>query len=247
MLKWLTAKKSPSAVPAAEAGTALAALFEPTGAPALAELPPPPPPKPEGRGRLIFALDATASRAPTWVEACRLQAAMFEATAGLGELRSQLVYYRAAEQRASDWVGSAEALLQLMRPVYCLAGNTQIGWVLQHAATETRRQKVGAVIFIGDAMEESVDILVARARELGRLKVPVFMFQEGDDSKVQTVFRDIARSTGGGYAKFDAGAARQLGELLRAVAVVAIGGVQALIGRKDEASVLLLTQMRKPQ
>ena len=122
MLKWLTAKKSPSAVPAAEAGTALAALFEPTGAPALAELPPPPPPKPEGRGRLIFALDATASRAPTWVEACRLQAAMFEATAGLGELRSQLVYYRAAEQRASDWVGSAEALLQLMRRIWGVRG-----------------------------------------------------------------------------------------------------------------------------
>ena len=34
-----------------------------------------------GRGRLIFALDATASREPTWDRACRIQGEMFEATA----------------------------------------------------------------------------------------------------------------------------------------------------------------------
>ena len=39
-----------------------------------------------GRGRLIFALDATASREPTWDRACRIQGEMFEATAGLGGL-----------------------------------------------------------------------------------------------------------------------------------------------------------------
>jgi hypothetical protein len=246
MLKWLTAKKSPSAVPAAEAGTALAALFEPTGAPALAELPPPPPPKPEGRGRLIFALDATASRAPTWVEACRLQAAMFEATAGLGELRSQLVYYRAAEQRASDWVGSAEALLQLMRPVYCLAGNTQIGWVLQHAATETRRQKVGAVIFIGDAMEENSRKLVTLAEGLGRLETPIFLFQEGHNPAVARVYQALAKASGGAHLPFDLAGIEQLKELLGAVAIYAIGGKEALAEAavSDAGAALLLTHLK---
>jgi len=38
---------------------------------------------------------------------------------------------------------------------------------------------------------------------------------------------------------------RRVGELLRAVAAFAVGGVQALEGRRDRESVLLLEQMRK--
>ena len=46
------------------------------------------------RGRLIFALDATASRQPTWDRACQLQGDMFAAAAELGGLALQLVWYR---------------------------------------------------------------------------------------------------------------------------------------------------------
>ena len=49
-----------------------------------------------GRGRLIFALDATASREPTWDRACRIQGEMFEATAALGGLDIQLVFIAAS-------------------------------------------------------------------------------------------------------------------------------------------------------
>ena len=49
------------------------------------------PRKPSARGRLIFALDATMSRQPTWDRACQLQAGMF---AEVGGLEVQLVYYR---------------------------------------------------------------------------------------------------------------------------------------------------------
>jgi hypothetical protein len=44
------------------------------------------------RGRLMFAMDATASREPTWDRACHIQAQMFEATSALGGLEIQLVY-----------------------------------------------------------------------------------------------------------------------------------------------------------
>ncbi|MBM3512010.1 MAG: VWA domain-containing protein, partial [Alphaproteobacteria bacterium] len=37
-----------------------------------------------GRGRLMFALDATASREPTWDRACQIQGQMFAETAALG-------------------------------------------------------------------------------------------------------------------------------------------------------------------
>src|SRR5690349_19645851 len=64
-----------------------------------------------GRGRLIFALDATASRQPTWDSAVRIQSEMFEATAGLGGLSLQLVYFRGlTECKASKWLTSTADL-----------------------------------------------------------------------------------------------------------------------------------------
>jgi hypothetical protein len=199
------------------------------------------------RGRLIFALDATGSRQPTWDTAASLQAEMFREAAAIGSLDLQLVYYRGDECKASGWLANAQTLDRLMCKIACVSGMTQIEKVLAHAAKEASQSKVGALVFVGDAVEESVDVLVTQARELGRFKTPAFMFQEGADSTVQSAFRDIAASTGGAYGRFDAGGVKQLGELLRAVAAFAVGGVQALKGRKDRESVLLLEQMqRKP-
>ena len=50
-----------------------------------------------GAGRLLFAMDATASREPSWDQACHLQAEMFGATDGLGGLEVQLVFLEAME------------------------------------------------------------------------------------------------------------------------------------------------------
>jgi hypothetical protein len=87
--------------------------------------------------------------------------------------------------------------------------------------------------------------LVGAAHRLGRLKTPAFMFQEGDDKLVERAFRDIAHASCGAYARFEPGSAKRLGELLRAVAAFAAGGRQALTGRTDEASKLLLGQMKE--
>ena len=48
----------------------------------------------EQQGRLLFAMDATASREPLWDRACHIQGQMFEETATLGSLDVQLVSYR---------------------------------------------------------------------------------------------------------------------------------------------------------
>jgi hypothetical protein len=198
------------------------------------------------RGKLIFGLDATASRQPTWDQAASLQAGMFREVGLRGSLDLQLVYYRGANEcRASSWLTSASQLDHLMRKIVCIAGETQIAKILEHAKRETEADKVGALIFVGDATEENPDVLVAKARELGRLKTPAFMFQEGGDQTVQAIFRDIALSTGGAYGRFDAGGAKQLGEMLKAAALYAVGGTAALEGRKDAASVLLLGQMKR--
>jgi hypothetical protein len=200
------------------------------------------------RGRLIFALDATMSRQPTWDSACALQADMFREAAKAGGLDIQLVYFRGlGECRASGWVTGAEKLAGLMSAIDCRGGHTQIGKVLSHARQEYGKQRVQAMVFVGDAMEEKIDDLCTAAGELGLLGMPVFMFQEGDDPVAENAYREIARLSRGAYCRFDTGAAHQLGELLRAVAAYAAGGLKALAdlsARRSDGARKLLAQLR---
>jgi hypothetical protein len=202
---------------------------------------------PGQRGRLIFALDATMSRQPTWDAACQLQADMFREAAAIGGLDVQLLYYRGlTECRASGWVSQPERLAALMERIDCRGGHTQIGRILGHARKETERQKVQALVFVGDAMEEAIDDLCAAAGALGLLGVPAFMFQEGDDAIAEQAFREIARLTRGAYGRFAPGAAHELAELLRAAAAFAAGGIKALSdlsARKNVGAQRLLKQM----
>ncbi len=183
----------------------------------------------EEKGRLIFALDATASREPTWDRASHLQAEMFQETAGLGGLEIQLAFYRGfGEFKATKWAADQDTLMRQMTGVYCLAGETQIRKVLRHAVAETKKRKVDALVFIGDCVEEDVDKLGAVAGELGILGTPAFLFQEGGDPIAEFAFRQIAKLTNGAYCPFDSVSAQTLRELLRAVAVFAAGGRKAL-------------------
>lgn len=180
-------------------------------------------------GRLIFAMDATASREPSWDQACQIQGQMFMETAALGGLEVQLCYYRGlSEFHASCWLTRSEALLDAMGRVHCVGGHTQIAKLLQHAVDETRRRKVNALVFVGDCMEENVDKLCQLAGQLSIHSVPVFVFHEGNDSLAAGAFRQLARITRGAYCTFDGSSPRQLRDLLSAVAVYAAGGTQAL-------------------
>src|SRR5437588_12561578 len=199
------------------------------------------------KGRLVFALDATMSRQPTWDMACALQADMVRGAASLGSLDIRLVYYRGFNEcRATGWISDSAQLARLMGKIDCQGGNTQIGKVLSEARREAVASGVRAVVFVGDAMEERVDDLCAKAGELGLLKVPVFMFQEGHDVIAEQAFREIARLTGGAWCRFDPGAAAQLRELLRAAAAYAAGGRQALLAMSKTGSgaAKLLGQMK---
>jgi hypothetical protein len=181
------------------------------------------------RPRLVFALDATMSRQPTWDLACRLQGDMFATAASIGGLTVQLVYFRGFDEcRASGWVVNPRALTALMTKIGCRGGQTQIGRVLRQVLKETRAEPVKAFVYVGDAMEEPIDDLCAAAGELGLLGVKAFMFHEGSDSVAAGAFQEIARLTGGAYARFDASAPQSLASLLRAAAAYASGGSAAL-------------------
>lgn len=197
-------------------------------------------------GRLLFALDATMSRQPTWDLACSLQAEMFKAIPAESALQVQLLYFRGmGECRASKWVLDANALAKLMGGIDCRGGTTQIGRVFAHARTEHAKRRINAVVFVGDAIEESVDTLAEKAGQLGLLGCPVFLFQEGRDSKVEAAFREFARLTKGAYARFDANAPQELAALLKAVAAYASGGRDLLKLQTSGAAKALLAQIGK--
>ena len=197
------------------------------------------------RGRLIFALDATASRQPTWDQACMIQAQMFQAVGQMGGLDVQLAYYRGFHEfEAFPWLDNAAALTQRMTGVFCLGGHTQIARVLKHAIAETKGKRVNALVFVGDCMEEPADNLCHMAGQLGVLGLPIFLFHEGREPLAAATFQQLARLSGGAYCPFDAGSAQQLTELLRAVAVYAAGGLKALqdYSRNAGGKTLLLTR-----
>ena len=203
---------------------------------------------PGGRGRLIFAMDATASREPSWDRACHIQAEMFKETDALGGLEVQLVFYRGfGECKSSPFVSSPDELVRRMVAVRCLGGQTQIGRVLKHAVKETEKKRVHALVFVGDCIEEDVDKVCHHAGKLGLLGVPAFMFQEGSEPSAMQAFRQIAKLTNGAYCSFDSSSAGQLRELLSAVAVYAAGGRMALedYGKRTGGAVLQITSQVK--
>lgn len=199
-------------------------------------------------GRLLFGMDATASRESTWDNAMHIQSEMFQQAAAIGSLQVQLCYYRGfREFYASPWLRDSQQLLQQMTGVFCLGGHTQITRLLRHCLSESRQEKIQAVVFVGDCMEDPVDSVCEAAGELGLLGVPVFMFQEGHDVHAEHVFRQIAKLTQGAWCRFDSGSAAQLKALLGAVAVFATGGKQALLehGKTSDKLVMQLLQQFK--
>jgi len=197
------------------------------------------------KGRLVFAIDATMSRQATWDRAANIQTDMFSVAQAIGGLGVQLVYFRGfGEFRASEWTTSPSVLGRRMQEVTCLSGGTQLCRVLSHANDEARRAKISTLVYIGDCFEESADIASNEAAKLALLGVRAFMFHEGFDPSAANMFQQIARLTNGVYARFDAGAARQLRELLTAAAVYATGGGLALkqYGAEVGGEVLRLSQ-----
>jgi hypothetical protein len=206
-------------------------------------------PKSTGKeARLVFALDATASRQATWDQASRLQKEMFISTQSLGGLQVQLCYFQGlAGLYKTSWHNNSDKLLSLMSGIHCQAGMTQIQRLLRHIIAENAKHKINSVIFIGDAMEENIDILCQLAGELGLLNVPLFIFQEREDPAARQAFAQMARLSGGAYCHFDSSSADQLRDLLKAVAIYASGGLRALqdFSKNSHQSVKLLGQQLK--
>ncbi|GIX17033.1 MAG: hypothetical protein KatS3mg119_1219 [Rhodothalassiaceae bacterium] len=195
------------------------------------------------RANLLFALDATMSRQPTWDLAVSIQADMFLEAAKFGGLAIKLVYFRGlGECRATGFVRDPVKLAELMTGITCRAGRTQIARVLRHAVRTAREDGLKAMVYVGDCCEENPDQLAAIAGELAILGVPIFLFHEGGDAFARRVFEELARITKGAALAFDPASPHELAALLKGVAAYAAGGdgaLQALARREAPAGALL--------
>ncbi len=201
-----------------------------------------------GTGRMIFAMDATMSRQPTWDRALQIQGDMFAAAFEVGRLEIQLAYFRGYKEfYATDWLADPNALSAAMTSVQCRGGHTQIERVLRHGLKSAQREQVKALVLVGDSVEENADDLAALAGQLGVFGVPIFAFQEGQDPMADAVFHELARLSGGAYCRFSSASASELRDLLSAVAVFVAGGQKALSDRARQSGGLvkgLLAQLK---
>jgi hypothetical protein len=197
------------------------------------------------QARLLFAIDATASRQPTWDRASQLQKEMFLTAQRSNQLSVQLCYFRGfLDFHAAPWTSETAELAKRMSVVSCEGGQTQIERLLRHALREHASHPVKALVFIGDAMEENPDTLCQLAGECGMRQLPLFIFQEGKLADARQCFTSMARLSKGAWAGFDNNSAQLLASLLGAVAGFASGGLAALERQGTEGAKLLLEQLK---
>lgn len=201
------------------------------------------------RARLLFAMDATASREPAWDVAKQITGAMFEAVPGA--LDVALAYHGGGKLvEVTPFSPDAKVFLDKVQMVRCRAGVTALNDLLTHA-TEVTRLK--ALIYVGDCFEEDADEALVLAKQLKLKGVRCFMFHDAasgtqgyDVERARTVFEQIAKMTGGALLPFDETAPQMLKALLEAIAYYVVQGMRALQERSKSlpAARLLLEQMK---
>jgi hypothetical protein len=183
-------------------------------------------------GRLIVALDLTASREATLEHARIATAAMFDAIKAFGAIAVKLVYYRGSHEcKASAWHDDASVVSRSMLGLSCKTGATQIARTLRLALAE--KEKLSGVIFIGDHCEEDGWDLDDLAAKLGKKGIPIFVFHEVREQDslalhAQPIFRGMAKASGGVYAQFKPDSGAVLREVLSSIAAFSTAGHEGL-------------------
>ena len=198
-------------------------------------------------GRIIFGVDATASRAACWRQTRYMQSDMFFSAEKAGEnLSIQLCYYYGATFKFTEWQNDAAVLAAKMSDVHCASGNTQIEKLFTHALEENKKKKINALIFVGDSCEENKGNLIHLARQLGNDGVRLFIFHDefrdpSDDSsrnsETAQIFSAITDASEGIGAKFNTGAPDVLRDYLKTIAVYATGNSKKFLTFIDNGEI----------
>jgi hypothetical protein len=189
--------------------------------------PEPPPTRP----RLVFAVDATASREPAWAAARKVTDALVKALPG--ELDVALAVHGGGRMHTfTPFTTDANPLRDRAAAVSCEAGFTRLLPILDNAL---KAPGVRVVIYIGDVFEESLTRGRRLADSMGARGARLIVLHDTADPAARQhaeIFWDLAKRTGGCVLPFDAAASRRLHDLVCAVAVYAVGGERLLQERR---------------
>jgi hypothetical protein len=186
----------------------------------------PPPALPrtiQATARLVLAIDATASRAPAWNASQRVMGGLF--TALPGELEVALAVHGGSRVHTfTGFTSKVETLRKQSARVQCQAGMTAMLNIL----AAVLKLDVRVIVYVGDVFEESHRGARRLANALAAKGTRVIILHDGGSPEDADgrIFQEIASITGGAVLPFDASALDELGELLRAIAVLAVGGTQ---------------------
>lgn len=203
----------------------------------------------ESRHRLLFSMDATASREASWNVAKEITDAMFKAVPGI--LDVALAYHGGGRlQELTPFSPNAKVFLDKLHTVQCKAGTTALNDILDKA---TDISQLKALIYIGDCFEENPALAVELAQQLKLKGIRCFMFHDTssgsqgyDVATAHEVFGQIAQITGGALLPFDENSPEMVKQLLEVIAVYASLGIKALEQKAKylPAARLLLEQMK---
>jgi hypothetical protein len=201
------------------------------------------PVKPVPRPRLVFAVDATSSRAAAWEAAKKLTDALFAALPG--ELEVALAVHGGSRVHTfTPFLPDAGALRPLAARVRCQAGYTKLLDILGRVL---ELEDVGVVVYVGDVFEESEKQARKTADALAKRGTRVIILHDtgGQDLDEGHIFADIATRTGGAVLPFNSSALEPLGEMLEAISVLAVGGTELLKTKQESmpAATLLLEHL----
>lgn len=196
---------------------------------------------PKQRPRLVFAFDATGSRAGAWDAARRVTDTLFMALPG--QLDVALAVHGGSEVHTfTDFTADANELRDVAATIKCMAGGTQLIPIMERTRNTA---DVKTLLYIGDAFEESLEQAMGVAEGLKAKGIRLIVLHDGNYEPVREAFTTLTGRTGGFVLPFDAAAADKLRDVFEAIAVLAVGGVQLLETRKKTltAAPLLLSHL----
>ena len=171
--------------------------------------------------------------------------ALFDVATEDAAFALQLCYFRGLmEFEATPWMTQPGPLLDALNGVYCQGGATQIERVLRHSLAEFEgSQSIKAIVYVGDACEESPEILNALAVQCRLAQRPLLLFQEGKDASASRCFASMAALSNGAHVQLDDASGHRLRELLKSAIRFVVGGRKALQGSRLESDKLLLNKL----
>lgn len=187
--------------------------------------------------RLLFTLDATASREGAWNVARKITHSMFEQLPG--ELEVSLGWHGGGSlQEITPFSTQSRGFLDKLNSVNCSAGRTALNDLLQEC---TQIPRLRALVYIGDCFEENEENAYAIAEQLRIKGIKLFIFHDRsserygynvDDAK--RIFANLIDICGGCLLDFNESSANKSKELLDAIAVYAAGGTKLLEQKRKQ-------------